>query len=484
VTPSDRRQHDDIIRAHFDRIAPKYRDFKARNPYYHAFLERWVRAMAPPGRRVLDVGCGRGEILRVAAPSVGVGIDIAPAMIDVAKADHGGLDFRVGAIEDFAGDASFDTALAINLLEYTWDVGAVLDRIRAALRDNGRLLITTANPVWSPILSAASAMGLRVPDCRRLFITNRDLMNLLELHGFEVVDERMHLALPKRIPVLSTVVNGVVSRIPGVRLISSMQLVVARKLPETRRQYSVSIVIPCFNERENTRACLERVRPLGLRTEVIFVDDGSTDGTAASIQSEVNPAVDVRVVSYTPNRGKGHAVKTGFDAARGDIVMVLDADLTVSPADLQPLYEAFATGRAEFVNGTRFVYPMDGRAMKWSNYMGNRLFTILVSFIMGRRISDTLCGTKAMFKSDWTFMTMGRDPWGDYDLLFGAAQLRLTVRELPVHYRERTTGRSKMKALSHGLSLIRLCWLGFLQVQTMPAIRKQGAGETAEPTAK
>jgi hypothetical protein len=117
--------------------------------------------------------------------------------------------------------------------------------------------------------------------------------------------------------------------------------------------------------------------------------------------------------------------------------------------------------------------------MKWSNYMGNRLFTILVSFIMGRRISDTLCGTKAMFKSDWTFMTMGRDPWGDYDLLFGAAQLRLTVRELPVHYRERTTGRSKMKALSHGLSLIRLCWLGFLQVQTMPAIRRPDAGEPA-----
>src|SRR5262249_14092507 len=158
---------------------------------------------------------------------------------------------------------------------------------------------------------------------------------------------------------------------------------------------------------------------LGTSTELIFVDDGSTDGTARAIKPELNKDVEVKVVSYSPNRGKGNAVKAGFERAKGDIVLIVDADLTTHPEELRPLYEAFATGRAECVNCTRFVYPMEGRAMRWLNYMGNRLFTILVSLVMERRVSDTLCGTKAMFRRDWRHMQWGRDPWGDYDLLFG-----------------------------------------------------------------
>jgi len=175
----------------------------------------------------------------------------------------------------------------------------------------------------------------------------------------------------------------------------------------------------------------------------------------------------VKVISYQPNRGKGRAVQAGFEGATGEIVLIVDADLTTAPAELGPLYEAFATGRAEFVNCTRFIYPMEGRAMKWRNYMGNRAFTILVSIIMGSRISDTLCGTKAMFRWDYAHMTMGRDPWGDYDFLFGAAQQRLLVRELPVHYRDRIAGHSKMKALKHTINLLRMCWWGFWQVRTL-----------------
>jgi glycosyltransferase involved in cell wall biosynthesis len=291
-------------------------------------------------------------------------------------------------------------------------------------------------------------------------------MNLLELHGFEVVSEEMHLAIPKRIPVVSPVVNFVMSRIPGVRLLSSTQLVVARKLPIGRREYSVSLVVPCHNERANIARCLDAVRPFGAATEVVVVDDGSTDGTAdAARAAAAMTPVDVRVISHAPRRGKGHAVAAGFDAARGDIVVIVDADVTTDPADLQPLYEAFATGRAEFVNGTRFVYPMESRAMGWANYMGNRLFTILFSWIIGRRVSDTLCGTKAMFRRDAAWMPRGRDPWGDYDWLFGAAQLRLTIRELPVHYRERIAGRSKMQPLAHAWRLLTLCWVGFWQVR-------------------
>jgi glycosyltransferase involved in cell wall biosynthesis len=221
---------------------------------------------------------------------------------------------------------------------------------------------------------------------------------------------------------------------------------------------------------------VREVRKLGTRTEVIFVDDGSTDGTAKAIDPSHNPDVDVKVITYSPNEGKGRAVKRGFDAATGDLLMILDADLTTHPEELGPLYEAFAEGRTEFVNCTRMVYPMDSAAMKFANYVGNKMFTIAVSLIMGARVSDTLCGTKAMFRWDYEHMTLGRDPWGDYDFLFGAAQQRLVIRELPVHYRDRVFGMSKMAATKHTINLLKMCVRGFRQVQMLTPMPARPAG--------
>lgn len=467
----DRQAHDGLVRSHFDELADRYLGLKARNRYYHEWLARWCRSLLPAGRKVLDVGCGRGDLLAAVHPREGHGLDLSPHMVEHARRDHPGQRFSATSIEDWQPDGSYDAALCVNVLEYAWDVGAVLDKIHAALRDNGRLLVTTGNPAWSPAFRLASRLGLRIPECpERLYITLRDLMNLLELHGFSVSLEEMNLALPKWIPGVSSLVNWVVSRVPGLRLVSSMQLLVARKIPPKRRDYSVSVVIPCHNEVGNVERCVRESTRLGSRTELILVDDGSTDGTAQAIKPELNRDVEVKVVSYSPNRGKGRAVQAGFEAATGDIVLIVDADLTTSPAELRPLYEAFAEGRAEFVNCTRFVYPMEGRAMKWTNYMGNRAFTIMVSWIMGSRVSDTLCGTKAMFRWDYAHMTMGRDPWGDYDFLFGAAQQRLLLRELPVHYRDRVAGQSKMKAWKHTVNLLRMCWWGFWQCKTLRAL--------------
>jgi ubiquinone/menaquinone biosynthesis C-methylase UbiE len=463
-------EHNERIRRHFEGLAESYLRWKAQNRYYHAYLMRWCRSVLPPGARVLEVGSGRGDVLAAVEPRVGLGIDLSGEMVRRAREEHPHLEFRQEAIEAFEGDASFDAALLINTLEYAYDVGLVLDRIHGSLRDNGRLLITTANPVWSPIFHLASTLGWRVPECARLFVTNEDVVNMLRLHGFEVVYKQTTLCLPKYVPVLSNGLNWVVARTPFLRFVGSTQLILARKTPPSRREYSVSLIVPCHNERGNVDECVRSVEPFGTRTELVFVDDGSSDGTAEGIKPELNPAIDVRVISYSPNRGKGQAVKAGFDAARGDIVMVLDADLTTHPKELGPIYEAFATGRAEFVNCTRLVYPMQDRAMKFANFVGNKVFTLLVSLIMGARVSDTLCGTKAMFRRDYQHMTMGRDPWGDYDLLFGAAQLRLVIRELPVHYRERVAGVSKMRAFRHMVNLLRMLGYGFLQVQLMRPI--------------
>jgi ubiquinone/menaquinone biosynthesis C-methylase UbiE len=483
VAENDRRaQHNARVRAHFDALADRYLDLKKLNAFYNDYLIRWTKALVPPRRRVLDIGCGRGDVLAAVRPTVGLGLDLSPTMVRRAAADHGhgtsGLQFIEQAVEEFQGDGTFDAALLTNTLEYAYDIGAILDRARAALRDNGRLLITTANPVWSPIFKAASKVGMRIPECDRLWVTNEDLDNLLKLHGFEVVDKRMDLVLPKPVPGLGDALNWAVSRTPVMRYLGSTQLIAARKLPEKARAYSVSAIVPCYNEAGNVERCVREMVKLGSRTELIIVDDGSKDGTAALVNPALRSDIDVKVVSYSPNVGKGNAVQRGFERATGDILMILDADLTTHPEELGPLYEAMSTGRAEFVNCTRFVYPMDGQAMKFANYVGNKVFTIAVSLVMDRRVSDTLCGTKAMFRTDYEHFTMGRDPWGDYDFLFGAAQLRLAVCELPVHYRDRLAGVSKMNSMKHAKNLVRMCLHGFRQVQILtpiPEPRRAGA---------
>ena len=479
------REHNERIAAHFEGLAASYPKLKKRNRYYNRFLVRWCQSLLAPGKRILDVGCGRGDVLAELKPASGVGIDLSEAMVKEAAAEYPHLSFQRTALEDFDGDASFDAALLINTAEYTFDMGAVIARCHRALRDNGRLLLTTANPLWSPVFQFASRLGLRIPECERLFLTNEDLVNLLHLHGFDVVYKRMSLLVPKQIPFLSDFINNTWSRIPILRLLSSTQFIAARKVPEARRDYSVSIVVPCYNERGNIERCIREVRRIGARTELLFVDDGSKDDTAGAVDPALNRDIEVRVIRYTPNRGKGHAVKTGFNAATGDIVMILDADLTTMPEELAPVYEAFAAGHAEFVNCTRFIYPMEGRAMKWANYVGNKLFNILVSLVMESRVSDTLCGTKAMFRGNYISMEMGRDPWGDYDFLFGAAQQRLVIRELPVHYRQRLAGFSKMNSIKHTLNLLRMCWHGFFQVKTMRPLENVNlpAGEASAPVA-
>jgi SAM-dependent methyltransferase len=471
-------EHNQRIRAHFEALADEYPALKQRNAYYNRRLRDFCRAIVPPGRKVLDIGCGRGDVLAAVAPREGLGLDLSARMVERAREDHPLLEFCVGAIEDFSGDGSYDAALLVNTLEYTHDVGRVLDSAHAALRDGGRLILTTANPIWSPVFTAASKLGLRIPECERLFVTNEDVVNMLKLHGFEPVYKSMDMVLPKRVPLVSDLTNWVVSRTPILHLAGSTQLVVARKIPQQRREYSVSVVVPCYNEVGNVDRCVTEMKKFGSATELIIVDDGSKDGTAAAVKPEHNPDIDVRVISYSPNRGKGQAVKAGFDAAKNEIVMILDADLTTHPEELGPLYEAFACGRAEFVNCTRLVYPMEGGAMKVANYLGNKAFTILVSVIMSARVSDTLCGTKAMFRSDYEHMTMGRDPWGDYDFLFGAAQQRLVIAELPVHYRERVAGLSKMNSTKHTINLLKMCWRGFWQVQMLAPIPPKQNGST------
>jgi glycosyltransferase involved in cell wall biosynthesis len=247
-----------------------------------------------------------------------------------------------------------------------------------------------------------------------------------------------------------------------------MQVMVARPLAEPRREedLTVSVIVPCRNEVENVRHAVERIPAMGRHTEILFCNDKSTDGTADEVRrlQSLYPEKDIRLVEG-PGICKAENVWCGFRAAGGDVLMILDADLTVMPEELPMFLRALAKSRGEFVNGSRLVYPMPELAMKFANIIGNKFFGLAFSFLLDQRIKDTLCGTKVLWRKDWLRMerSLGswgiKDLWGDYELLFGASKLHLEIIEVPVHYQERIHGVTKMtRVFANGWRMLRICW--------------------------
>ena len=354
-----------------------------------------------------------------------------------------------------------DYVVSVNLLDHTADVFELLASLREFVTERTLIVATTSNPLWAPLLRLASRLGRRSPESPRNFITNRDIASILNVLGFDVVEAGLALPVPERIPMLGGTLNAMVPELPVLRYASSTQYLAAR--PRIGRgNLSVSVIVPCHNEEGNVAECARRVPDMGTGTEIIFVDDGSTDGTRAAVSEVMGEDPRVRLVAYDSNHGKANAVRAGFDAARNDVLMILDADMTVAPEDLPKFLAPLAAGTADFVNGTRLVYPMEGQAMPIANFVGNKTFCLLVSLVLRQRVSDTLCGTKALLRRDYESMPLpGRDRWGDFDLLFGAAREKLRILEIPIHYRERVAGESKMNVRREGPTFLRTCLEGW-----------------------
>jgi SAM-dependent methyltransferase len=454
-----------ILADHFDDLAENWSQYRGRNPDYHGTERLLFQSYIRSGSAVLELGCATGDLLASVRPGYGVGVDLSPRMVETARRKYPHLIFEEGDAIFLKTEAEFDYIIVNNLLEYVEDIQGLFRTCRRLLKPRGRLLITSLNPLWSPVVRAGARLGLGTPESAdRNFVTGNDTANMLALNGFEVIKQTRRTLLPKRIPWLTELVNLAAAHLPILNRLCMTEFVIARPAGMAT-DYSVSVIVPCYNEADNIEECVRRIPHMGVSTEVIVVDDGSLDDTASRVRPELNPAVDVRKISYKPNRGKLNAVRTGFEAARGDILMILDADMTVPPEDLPYFYIPLSEGQADFINGTRLVYPMATGSMKFQNFVGNKLFGILVGWLTDLRLSDTLCGTKALFCEDYHRFSVGHDPWGDFDWLFGAAQNTCKVLEVPIHYQERRAGQSKMKALRHSLALLKACWLAFWRIK-------------------
>ncbi len=451
------------IKEYFERIAQVWDYWHGRNRFYHSQMRSLVQGMIPPGAAVLEVGSGTGDLLNALAPSRGVGLNLARELSRLAHLKYPHLEFKLIEVDQVAFPSDFHPQYVVmtNMLDYVYDVWELLENLKPLLGEGTLLVITTNNPLWAPLLRLASRWGLRIPDSARNFITNKDIRSVLGLQGFIVVEEGLALPIPFRIPFIGDLLNVLLPELPLLRYTSSIQYL-ATRLPIERPPLSCSVIIPCHNEEGNISECIRRVPNMGAGTEIIVVDDGSTDETRKRVWELMSGDPRVRLIASDRNQGKADAVRAGCDAAEGDVLIILDADMAVMPEELPKFLKPLQNGSADFVNGTRLVYPMQGKAMKLSNFLGNKAFCYLTSWVIRQRVSDTLCGTKVFFKRDYSLMPLkGKERWGDFNLLFGAARLRLRILEIPVHYQERRQGKSKMHAMREGWLFLRACWYGW-----------------------
>ena len=449
--------------------------WRKRNVYYYRWLEKIYKFVVRPNSKVLHVGCECGDLLAAVQPAYGVGVDSDPACIELAKKRFPHLKFHTAELDELNLNEKFDYVIICNSLGYWHDIQQIFERIRPLTTESTRIVVTYYNYLWEGIMRLGSSLGVRRPNPYQNWLPPRDIENLLNLAGFDVIRSDSFVLLPKRIVPLTILCNYFLSLLPGFRVFNLVNLVIARPAPVPKHDedLSVSVIVPCRNERGNIEDAIRRIPPMGRETEIIFVDGSSTDGTVYEIEQQIkkNPHRKISLIHQGGGIGKGDAVRKGFAAAKGDILVIQDADLTAPPEDLPKFYRALRDGKGEYINGSRLVYPMEKQAMRFLNLIANKFFGMLFSWLLGQRFRDTLCGTKMIRKQDYELISASRsyfgdfDPFGDFDLIFGAVKQNLKVIEVPVNYCARTYGSTSISRFRHGWLLLKMSWLAFKKIK-------------------
>ncbi len=442
--------------------------------YFRRLVSRFVRFYLPPDARLLILGDD--------APRLAVELGARASTVilrseEEAEPWRNALPPEVTLLVDVDPselDETFDVIILSNVIGYWSDIQSSLEALRHLCTDQTRLMITHYSALWGPVLRLAEMLGLKRKQPVSSWLAPEDIENILELSGYDVVRKNFKVLMPIYIPLIAEFFNYILANLPFFWRLSLVEVVSARLAPEhlLREEKSVTVLIPTHNERGNILPALERLPMMGTHTEIIFVDGHSPDGTMEEIGRQIaaHPELDIRAFTQD-GKGKGDAVRKGFSEATGDILMILDADLTVPPEDLPKFYEALVSGKGEFINGTRLVYPMEKEAMRFLNTLGNKFFSRAFTYLLEQRFKDTLCGTKVLTRENYMQLAANRhyfgdfDPFGDFDLIFGAAKLNLKIVEVPIRYRARTYGDTSISRFRHGWILLRMCAFAYRKIK-------------------
>ena len=451
------------LELYFESVANQRTKWEKRNRYYHKLLEKYFAFIIPENSTILEIGCGTGNLLASLKASHGVGIDFSSKIIEIAKSNHPDLNFFIQDAEKLEINEKFDYIIISDLVGSLWDVQTVFENIQSVCHERTRIIVTYYNFLWEPLMHFGELIKLKLKQPLQNWLSPKDIINILSLTGYETIRTDNKIILPKYLPIFSWFLNRYIANLPIFKYFSLTNFVIARPINYATKEYTVSIIVPARNEKGNIENAILQTPEFGLEQEFIYVEGNSSDGTFEEMLriKEKYPLKNIKVIKQT-GKGKGNAVREGFEIATGEILFILDADLTTPPEDMPKFYEALSTNKGEFINGCRLVYPMEKQAMRLLNLIANKSFGLIFSFLLGQRLKDTLCGTKVLFKKDYEIIKHNRkyfgdfDPFGDFDLLFGAAKLNLKIVEINVRYKDRQYGSTQISRFKHGLLLIRM----------------------------
>lgn len=462
---------------HFESLANGYSQYRKRYSYYYNDIISYCNYFIHEENSVLEIGCGSGYTISNINGKRRVGIDYSPNMIEHARKENPNVEFHVMDATQITLQEKFDVVLLSNVIGYFDNVLDVFLEMRKVCHENTRIIISYYNYLWEPTLKLGEVFGMKKDSLQQSWLSHYDIENLLKQADFDPYKQNQRTLIPINIPIVSWLANKYLAKLPGIRHLCLNQFVFARPTfhdnSNVDSKYSSTIVIPARNEAGNIENAILRMPKFGKHQEIIFVEGNSTDNTWEVIQQvyeKYKDQYDIKICQQ-PGKGKGDAVRKGYSIATGDILMILDADLTVPPEDLPKFYYAIASGKAEFINGSRLVYPMEDNAMRFLNTLGNKFFSMVFTWMLEQPIKDSLCGTKVMFRKDYIKLVANRkffgefDPFGDFDLLFGAYKLNLKIIDLPIRYRERIYGDTNISRFKHGWILLRMCWFAANKVK-------------------
>ena len=464
------------IKEFYNSIATKRKKWLKRNRYFHRTLLKYYKTVIPENSTVLELGCATGNLIGNLSPSYGIGIDISNEMIKIAKENYPEIKFSCQNIEELSLNKKFDYIIISGTLGTVENIQLLLRKVLLYATSDTRIIIDLYNPLWSPIIRIGEKIGLKMPEITKNWLSIEDIENFLYISGYQVVKRKFLLFFPKNIFVFSLILNRLIGKFPILRRFSLSQIVIARPYlpPENSDELTCSVVITCRDEEGNIEGLVTRIPQMGKHTEIIFVEGHSKDNTVGKIKEIMKkyPEKDIKLLKQK-GIGQGDAFRFGFDKAKGDLVIWLEADLTTPPEEAYQFWDIFITGKGEYLNGSRFIYKMKKSAMPLFNFLGNRFFGILFTILLKQRFTDTLCGFKAISKKNYLKIRKqidyfgDFDPFGDFELIFGAIKNNLKVADIPVHYQPRAYGESKAYGSSffsfakHGFLLIRMSWIAF-----------------------
>jgi len=465
------------ILQHVEKLAKNRDNWIKKNSYFYNDDHSYTNFLVGDGKRVLELGCGTGQLLNSLKPSYGLGVDLSINMISIAEKKYPNLEFIHGDMEDrnliSSIQGTFDYIILSDAIGYLDDCEELFSSLHSICNSDTRLIISYYSWRWQPILTIGEKLGFKMPSVEMNWLTTEDTMGFLRLADFETVKREWRQLVPRSLLGIGSFVNRFIGTFPLVRRLSLRNYIVARPIREAKlKNPSATVLIPCKNEKGNIENAIKRIPDFCEDLEIIYVEGNSQDGTLDEIHRVINVYSDMNIkVLVQDGKGKGDAVRKGFSNAHGDILMILDADLTTPPEDLPKFYNAISTGKGEYINGSRLVYPMDEQAMRFLNFWANRTFSVIFTWLLNQRFTDTLCGTKVLTKKNYDKIVENRsyfgnfDPFGDFDLIFGATKLNLKVVEVPVRYAARNYGETQISRFRHGWLLLKMVLFAYRKLK-------------------